>query len=206
MKKKLLLALFIMIGAIALQTGCASKPKQNAQATFEMMDGQKFVIELLPEYAPNTVYNFISLAESGYYEGTVIHRFMPGVMIQGGGIVADPSVPEGYAGKETGYTIKGEFAQNGFEKNTLKHERGVISTARTNEPDSASGQFFIMQGEYPMWDGAYAGFGKVISGIEVIDNIVDFISKNGFEGEVPTVKSVTIETFGVKYPKPEIIE
>ena len=195
-----------MIGMILMQTGCEPKPKQPAQnptATFELADGKTFVVEFFPEYAPNTVNNFISLAQSGFYSGTVFHRILPDLIIQGGGIAEDDAQPGNYYEKHVGYSIKGEFASNGFKQNTLKHERGVISTARTMEPDSAGSQFFIMMDSHPSWDGVYAAFGKVISGMETVDFINQYYLENGFEGEIPKIKSVTVETFGEKYPGPK---
>lgn len=202
MKRKII-AILLMIGMMILQTGCQAKPKQNPQVTFELTDGQQFVIELMPEYAPNTVNNFISLAQSGFYAGTIFHRVLPDLIIQGGGVAEDEAQPGSYYEKDVGYAIKGEFASNGFSQNTLKHERGVISTARTNEPDSAGSQFFILMKSYPGWDGEYAAFGKVISGMESVDSVNKYYKEHGFEGEIPRVKSVTVETFGEKYPEPK---
>ena len=141
-------------------------------ATLTMEDGGVIVMELYPEIAPNTVCNFIELANSGFYDGLIFHRCIPGFMIQGG-------CPEGTGSGDPGYTIKGEFTANGF-KNDLKHERGVISTARQGENpytgeknyDTAGSQFFITVEDYPSLDGQYASFGKVISGMEVADAIV----------------------------------
>jgi len=206
--KKLIL-LLLMMGMIALQTGCAASsaqetnlPEKNPQVAFELMDGQKFVIELLPEYAPNTVNNFISVAQSGFYEGTVFHRILPDLIIQGGGIAEAEAEPGTYYEKDVGYSIKGEFSENDFPQNTLKHERGVISTARTMEPDSAGSQFFILMDSYPDWDGKYAAFGRVVSGMETIEFINRYYIENGFEGEIPKIKSVTVDTFGHNYPEP----
>jgi peptidyl-prolyl cis-trans isomerase B (cyclophilin B) len=196
----------MMIGMIAMQASCApNKPAPNPTATFELTDGQKFVVELLPEYAPNTVNNFIAVASSGFYTGTVFHRVLPDLIIQGGGIFEDEANPGQYIEKDVGYSIKGEFSSNGFSANTLKHERGVISTARTNEPDSAGNQFFILLSEYPDWDGQYAAFGRVISGMETVEFVHDEYLKSYADG-VPTVKSVTVDTFGAKWPDPEVIE
>ena len=130
----------------------------------EMENGGKIEIELYPEFAPETVKNFESLVTAGFYDGLTFHRVIPGFMIQGG----DP-LGNGMGGSEK--KIKGEFKANGFSKNTLKHERGVISMARAFDPNSASSQFFIMHANAPHLDGSYAAFGKVISGIEVVDEI-----------------------------------
>lgn len=128
----------------------------------EMENGDVIRAELYPDVAPNTVENFVKLVEEGFFDGTIFHRVIPGFMIQGG---------EGVGGKRAD-TIKGEFSSNGF-KNDLKHERGVLSMARTMVPDSASSQFFIMVADSPHLDGEYAGFGKVIEGIEAADTIVN---------------------------------
>ena len=130
----------------------------------EMENGGKIEIELYPEFAPKTVENFESLVKSGFYDGLTFHRIIPGFMIQGG----DP-LGNGMGGSEK--KIEGEFRQNGFSANTLKHERGVISMARAFDPNSASSQFFIMHADAPHLDGSYAAFGKVVSGIEVVDEI-----------------------------------
>ena len=153
-------------------------------------------IELYPEIAPNTVKNFISLANSGFYNGIIFHRVISGFMIQGGD-------PQGIGIGGPGYGIKGEFAMNGF-KNELAHTRGVISMARSMDPDSAGSQFFIMHQNAPHLDGQYAAFGKVISGIETVDAIAavrcDFRDKP-YEDQV--MESVTVETFGEAYDEPE---
>lgn len=130
----------------------------------EMENGGKIELELFPEFAPETVKNFEALVKSGFYDGLTFHRIIPGFMIQGG----DPQ-GNGMGGSDK--KIKGEFAQNGFMQNTLKHERGVISMARAFDPNSASSQFFIMHADAPHLDGGYAAFGKVVSGMEVVDEI-----------------------------------
>ena len=130
----------------------------------EMENGAKIELELYPEFAPETVKNFEKLVSEGFYDGLTFHRVIPGFMIQGG----DP-LGNGMGGSEK--KIKGEFRQNGFKDNTLKHERGVISMARAFDPNSASSQFFIMHANAPHLDGAYAAFGKVVSGIEAVDEI-----------------------------------
>ena len=139
--------------------------KQNPIVTIEMKDGGIIKIELYPDKAPNTVYNFISLVKKGFYNGLIFHRVIKGFMIQGG-------CPDGTGLGGPGYTIKGEFAQNGFS-NDLKHTEGVISMARSMMPDSAGSQFFIMHKKAPHLDGAYAAFGKVTEGIEVVDKIAE---------------------------------
>ena len=169
---------------------------QNPLVTFEMENGGKRVAELYPEVAPNTVNNFISLVQNGFYNGLIFHRVIPGFMIQGG-------CPQGTGTGGPGYAIKGEFKSNGIQ-NDLKHDRGVLSMARAMHPNSAGSQFFIMVERAPHLDGQYAAFGRVVSGMEVADTIVnadrDRMDKP-FEDQ--KMKSVTVETFGVDYPAPE---
>ena len=152
--------------------------------------------ELYPEIAPNTVNNFVSLAGTGFYNGTIFHRVIPGFMIQGGD-------PQGTGMGGPGYSIKGEFSGNGFPNN-LKHTRGVLSMARAMNPNSAGSQFFIMVEDAPHLDGQYAAFGKVISGMEEADRIVN-VSRDYSDRpyEEQTIKSITVETFGESYPEPE---
>ena len=132
--------------------------------TITMETGKQIKIELLPEYAPKTVANFEKLVKEGFYDGLTFHRIIPGFMIQGG----DP-LGNGMGGAKE--KIPGEFKQNGFAQNTLKHVRGVISMARAYDPNSASSQFFIMHADAPHLDGAYAAFGRVIEGMDVVDEI-----------------------------------
>lgn len=170
---------------------------QNPVVTFEMQNGDIMKAELYPEIAPNTVNNFISLAGKGYYDGLCFHRVIKGFMIQGG-------CPDGTGTGGPGYSIRGEFSQNGFT-NDLKHSAGVLSMARTMMPDSAGSQFFIMHKTSPHLDGAYAAFGKVIEGMDVVNAIAetstDSASDRPYENQV--MKSVTVDTFGVEYPEPE---
>lgn len=172
---------------------------QNPKITIEMQNGKKIVAELYPDKAPNTVNNFLSLAKKGFFDGLIFHRVIKGFMIQGG----DP-LGKGTGGP--GYSIKGEFALNGF-KNDLKHTRGVLSMARAFMPDSAGSQFFIMHEDAPHLDGQYAAFGKVVEGIEVVDEIasvkVDFSDRPLNEQKI---KKVSAETFGMEYSEPEIIK
>ena len=169
---------------------------QNPIVTFEMDDGGKMVAELYPEVAPNTVNNFISLVKSGFYNGLIFHRVIPGFMIQGG-------CPEGTGTGGPGYSIKGEFSANGVP-NDLKHSRGVLSMARAMHPDSAGSQFFIMVEPAPHLDGQYAAFGKVIEGLDVADAIVS-ADRNRMDKpyQDQRMKTVTVETHGVDYPAPE---
>lgn len=169
---------------------------KNPLITIEMEDGHKIVLELYPSIAPNTVRNFISLVNKGFYNGLIFHRVIPGFMIQGG----DPN-SNGLGGPD--YSIKGEFNSNGFANN-LKHERGVISMARENMmPDSAGSQFFIMVSDRTHLDGDYAAFGKVLSGIEEVDKIVN-VERNGADKPLAPqkMKNVTVDTFGVNYGDP----
>ena len=171
---------------------------QNPIVTFEMENGGIMKAELYPEVAPNTVNNFISLVKKGFYNGLIFHRVIPGFMIQGGD-------PDGIGMGGPGYSIKGEFTQNRF-KNDLAHDRGVLSMARTMQPNSAGSQFFIMVEKAPHLDGAYAAFGKVIEGMEVADGIVS--TKRDYNDkplEDQRMKTVTVETFGVEYPEPETL-
>ena len=170
--------------------------EKNPIVTIEMNNGDVMKAELYPEVAPNTVNNFISLVNRGYYDGIIFHRVIRGFMIQGGD-------PEGTGIGGPGYSIKGEFTQNGF-KNDLKHEPGVLSMARTMMPNSAGSQFFIMHQTSPHLDGQYAAFGKVIEGIEVVNKIADVATDRMDKPLEPQVmKKVTVETFGVDYPEPK---
>ena len=168
---------------------------QNPIVTIEMENGGIIKAELYPEVAPNTVNNFVSLISKGFYNGVIFHRVIPGFMIQGGD-------PNGVGVGGPGYAIKGEFTANRFENN-LKHDRGVLSMARTMNPNSAGSQFFIMVEKAPHLDGQYAAFGKVIEGMEVADAIVntrtDRMDKPLADQRM---KTVTVETFGEVYPEP----
>lgn len=168
----------------------------NPIVTIEMENGGVIKAELYPEIAPNTVNNFISLIQKGYYDGIIFHRVIPGFMIQGGD-------PMGRGTGGPGYCIKGEFSANGFQ-NDLRHSAGVLSMARTMAPDSAGSQFFIMHEDAPHLDGQYAAFGKVTEGMDVVDVIAntrrDFNDNPRVEQKM---KKVTVNTFGVNYPEPE---
>ena len=169
---------------------------QNPIVTIEMENGDVMKAELYPEIAPNTVNNFISLVNKGFYDGVIFHRGIRGFMIQGGD-------PQGTGVGGPGYSIKGEFSYNGFA-NDLKHTKGVLSMARTMEPNSAGSQFFIMHETSPHLDGQYAAFGKVVEGEDIIDKIAavatDYMDK---PLEEQKMKKVTVETFGQDYPEPE---
>ena len=169
---------------------------KNPVVTITMMNGDKMVAELYPEIAPISVNNFISLINKGYYDGLIFHRVISGFMIQGG-------CPDGTGMGGPGYTIKGAFAQNGFENN-LKHTEGVLSMARAMHPDSAGSQFFIMHKTSPHLDGAYAAFGKIIEGMDVVNAIAETATDwNDRPLEEQKIKSMTVDTFGVEYPLPE---
>ena len=169
---------------------------QNPIVTIKMQNGGVIKAELYPEKAPNTVNNFIALVKSGFYDGLIFHRVIAGFMIQGGD-------PKGVGTGGPGYSIKGEFAWNGFKQNDMKHSRGVLSMARAMNPNSAGSQFFIMHQNASHLDGQYAAFGKVIEGIEVVDKIAavrcDWQDK---PLEPQIMEKVTVETFGNEYPAP----
>lgn len=161
-----------------------------------MENGDVIKAELYPEVAPNTVNNFISLVKKGYYDGLIFHRVIRGFMIQGG-------CPQGTGMGGPGYSIKGEFSQNGF-KNDLKHTEGVLSMARSMMPNSAGSQFFIMHKDAPHLDGAYAAFGKVTEGMDVVNKIAE--ERTDYSDrplKTQKIKSMTVDTFGVEYPEPE---
>ncbi|MGI5986241.1 MAG: peptidylprolyl isomerase [Clostridiales bacterium] len=167
----------------------------NPIVTIEMENGGKIKAELYPDIAPNTVNNFISLIKKGFYDGVIFHRVIFGFMLQGGD-------PDGTGMGGPGYTIKGEFTSNGF-KNSLKHEPGVLSMARTMIPDSAGSQFFIMHKTASHLDGQYAAFGKVIEGMDVVNAIAETDCDMGDRPVKPQrMQKVTVDTFGVEYPEP----
>ena len=169
---------------------------QNPIITFTMENGEQIRAELYPEIAPNTVNNFISLVNNGFYNGLIFHRVINGFMIQGG-------CPDGTGMGGPGYSIPGEFAMNGF-KNELRHTEGVLSMARAQHPDSAGSQFFIMHKTSPHLDGSYAAFGKVIEGLDVVNRIATVPTDWSDRPAHPQVmKSVTAETFGVEYAAPK---
>ncbi|MCX4305161.1 MAG: peptidylprolyl isomerase [Acetatifactor sp.] len=169
---------------------------QNPVVTITMSDGDVIKAELYPEIAPASVRNFISLINKKFYDDLIFHRVINGFMIQGG-------CPDGTGMGGPGYSIKGEFAQNGFE-NPLKHTEGVLSMARAQHPDSAGSQFFIMHKTSPHLDGGYAAFGKVIEGMEIVNKIAE--TKTDWRDrpiEPQVISTVTVETFGETYPEPE---
>lgn len=169
---------------------------QNPVVTITMENGDIIKAELYPEIAPNTVNNFISLIQKEFYNGLIFHRVIKGFMIQGG-------CPEGSGMGGPGYSIKGEFSQNGFT-NQLKHTAGVLSMARSMMPDSAGSQFFIMHKNAPHLDGAYAAFGKVIEGMDIVNTIAE--TKTDYSDRPENeqkIASMTVELFGETYPEPE---
>ena len=169
---------------------------ENPIMTITMADGGRIVCELYPEKAPQSVRNMIALANKGFYDGLIFHRVIPGFMIQGG-------CPDGTGMGGPGYTIKGEFSQNGFA-NDLRHTEGVLSMARAMHPDSAGSQFFIMHKNAPHLDGQYAAFGKVIEGMDVVNEIAECDTDYSDKPLDPQIMAkVTAETFGVDYPEPE---
>ncbi|HHY20622.1 MAG TPA: peptidylprolyl isomerase [Bacilli bacterium] len=204
--------LIMFVAFMLVVTGCGTQPakegegnnqgenlssKDNPIVTITMENGKEITIELFPEVTPNTVANFISLTKAQFYDGLIFHRVIPGFMIQGG----DPT-GTGMGGPD--YAIKGEFTANGFENN-LKHERGVISMARAMDPNSAGSQFFIMVEDSAHLDGEYAAFGKVLTGMEVVDEIVN-AERNADDKplEDQRMKSVVVDTKGKEYSEPEI--
>ncbi|HHU72347.1 MAG TPA: peptidylprolyl isomerase [Clostridiales bacterium] len=168
----------------------------NPIVTIEMQNGDIMKLELYPETAPNTVNNFISLINKGFYNGLIFHRVIRGFMIQGGD-------PDGNGTGGPGYSIKGEFTYNNFD-NKLKHSAGVISMARSQRPDSAGSQFFIMHKDSPHLDGSYAAFGKITEGMDIVNKIAEIKTDySDMPLEPQVMKNVTVETFGTEYPEPD---
>lgn len=168
----------------------------NPIVTIEMENGDVMKAELYPDIAPNTVNNFISLIQNNFYDGLIFHRVIRGFMIQGG-------CPDGTGMGGPGYHIKGEFNANGFQ-NELKHTEGVLSMARTNEPDTAGSQFFIMHKRSSHLDGMYAAFGRITEGMDVVNKIAetatDYMNR---PLEPQVIKRITVDTMDVNYPEPE---
>lgn len=170
-------------------------PEKHPEVTIELSNGKLVKIELYPEVAPNTVNNFVSLVEQGFYDGVIFHRIIPGFMVQGGD-------PDGAGTGGPGYNIPGEFGSNGFE-NKLKHARGVISMARSNHPDSAGSQFFLMVADAPHLDNAYAAFGQVIEGMEAVDEVVEQPRDDSDKPLEPlSMAKVTVDTKGMTFEEP----
>ena len=191
---------FFVILTVFLLTGCSNDEEitENPIVTMEIEDYGTIKIELYPEYAPNTVANFVSLIENGFYDGLTFHRLVPGFVLQGGD-------PDGDGTGGPGYTIDGEFKANGYTKNTLSHDKGVISMARSMDYDSAGSQFFIVLDDSAKssLDGMYAGFGRVTEGMEILEEIeanekiADDVT--GALEENITITKVTVDTFGYEY-------
>ena len=170
--------------------------KKNPEIIITMENGEEIRVELYPKKAPNTVRNFIELAEDGYYDGLKFHRVIRGFMVQGG-------CPDGTGMGNPGYSIKGEFSANGFD-NDLSHKRGVISMARSSAPDSAGSQFFIVHQDSAHLDGKYAAFGEVVEGMEVVDQIAEVATgARDMPREDQVMESVRVETFGEEYAEAE---
>lgn len=170
---------------------------KNPIVTFTMENGKTFKAELYPEKAPNTVNNFLYLAGKGFYDGLIFHRVIAGFMIQGGD-------PDGIGTGGPGYKIKGEFSANGFKKNDIPHVRGVLSMARATDKNSGGSQFFVMHEDADYLDGQYAAFGRVIEGIETVDEIANVKTDwNDKPLSEQKIAKVTADTFGESYPEPE---
>lgn len=198
--KKIFTSILVLFSLLIL-SGCSNNEKdieKNPLVTMEIEDYGTIKIELYPEYAPNTVANFVSLIENGFYDGLTFHRLVPGFVLQGGD-------PDGDGTGGPGYTIDGEFKANGYTKNTLSHDKGVISMARSMEYDSAGSQFFIVLDDSAKssLDGMYAGFGRVTEGMEILEEIEanEKIADDatGALEENITITKVTVDTFGYEY-------
>ena len=198
--KKIFTSILVLFSLLIL-SGCSNNEEdieKNPLVTMEIEDYGTIKIELYPEYAPNTVANFVSLIESGFYDGLTFHRLVPGFVLQGGD-------PDGDGTGGPGYTIDGEFKANGYTKNTLSHDKGVISMARSMDYDSAGSQFFIVLDDSAKssLDGMYAGFGRVTEGMEILEEIEanEKIADDatGALEENITITKVTVDTFGYEY-------
>lgn len=203
-KKRILIlcaALIVLIagGLILSRVLSRDAVKENPVVTITMEDGKQIVLELYPDKAPNTVANFVELASSGYYDGLIFHRVIENFMIQGGD-------PTGTGSGGPGYAIKGEFSQNGFSKNDIPHERGVISMARSNAYDSAGSQFFIVHQDSPHLNGGYAAFGRVLEGMDTVDAIAS-VPTNPVNDRPLTpqvIRSIRVDTKGETYKAEKI--
>ncbi len=192
--------IIIILLSILCLTGCGKKEYDNPVVTMNIKNYGTIKIELYPKYAPNTVANFVNLVEEGFYNNNSFHRLVPGFVLQGGD-------PNGNGTGGPGYSIKGEFKENGYTKNTLKHTTGIISMARSSEPNSAGSQFFIVLADSQMvsnsLDNKYAAFGKVIEGMDIIKNIEDNErvenEQTGKLKENITIESATVEAYGQSY-------
>ena len=199
LKKYLAVGLSVLMTA-TFTIGCSKKEVKNPVAQIKIKDYGTITAELYPEQAPNTVNNFIELSKKGFYDGLTMHRVVKDFVIQGGD-------PEGTGAGGPGYSIKGEFSNNEFKQNTLSHEEGVLSMARSVDNDSAGSQFFIVSGEAKYLDGEYAGFGKVTKGFEIVEKIenIDVDAQDKPKKDI-VIESVTIEDNGYKASKVEKIK
>lgn len=198
MMKRIIAALLVMICVLAV-TGCGKKDPYegipNPVATITLEDGREMRFELYVQKAPNTVANFVSLANSGYYDGLSFYRVLPGCLIQSGDQTGDGT-------GNPGYTIKGEFAENGFEGNDISHMRGTISMARLEDYDSAGSQFFILQGSYPEYNGRYAAFGKIMDNesLDVLDSVASVhVDVHQRPLEPTYIEKIRVDTKGYDY-------
>lgn len=198
--KKYFVLLFSLVFVLSFTVGCNKSTVGNPIAKIEIEDYGTITAELYPEYAPNTVNNFIELSEKGFYNDLIFHRVVKDFVIQGGD-------PEGVGTGGPDYSIKGEFSSNGFEKNTLSHTKGVLSMARSMDNDSAGSQFFIVTDEAKYLDGEYAGFGEVIEGMDIVEKIESVDTDNNDKPlKDVVIKSISIERNGYKYDKVEKIK
>lgn len=198
--KKYIITSFILLATAVFSIGCSKNEDANPIAKINIKNYGTITAELYPEYAPNTVNNFIELSKKGFYNNLTFHRVIKDFVIQGGD-------PDGIGTGGPGYSIKGEFSNNGYEKNTLSHTEGVLSMARSVENDSAGSQFFIVSGQATYLDGEYAGFGKVIEGMDIVNNIENVDTNDSDKPkEDIIIESITIEENGYKYNKVEKIK
>ena len=198
--KKYIITSFILLATAVFSIGCSKNEDANPIAKINIKNYGTITAELYPEYAPNTVNNFIELSKKGFYNNLTFHRVIKDFVIQGGD-------PDGIGTGGPGYSIKGEFSNNGYEKNTLSHTEGVLSMARSVENDSAGSQFFIVSGQATYLDGEYAGFGKVIEGMDIVNNIENVDTNDSDKPkEDNIIESITIEENGYKYNKVEKIK
>lgn len=198
--KKYIITGFILLATAVFSIGCSKNDDKNPIAKIQIKDYGIITAELYPEYAPNTVNNFIELSKKGFYNNLIFHRVIKDFVIQGGD-------PNGIGTGGPGYSIKGEFANNGHEKNTLSHTEGVLSMARSVDNDSAGSQFFIVSGNATYLDGEYAGFGKVIEGMDIVNAIENVDTDNNDKPkEDIVIESIIIEDNGYKYNNVEKIK
>ena len=185
--KKIIRIIALILAMTFVFCSCNKSSVEQTQVKFTMTNGDSFVMELYPEYAPKTVENFVELVSDGFYDGLTFHRVVEDFMAQGG-------CPEGTGMGGSSMKIKGEFATNGFKQNTLSHTRGVVSMARSASPNSASSQFFICYSDATFLDGQYAAFGMVVSGMEVVDSFLEIERTMGSDGAISKpIEPIVIE-------------